>query len=1502
MASIPLTLRDRFSLVGRAIAGQLSLEPSSVGGRLLGGVIQPGGQPPTRGTREYLSAYSHMPWLRAVASRVSYDIAATEWEVLVERRAGRAVRNRQLQRMKAPQRDVLIARMKAAGELEALESHPLTDLLGDFNPVQTGLMARRTTQLHLDLVGEAFWLLERGAVDQIIAIWPVPPSWILGTPTPRFPFYRVSFRGWQGTIPESEFVHFSDVDPANPYGRGTGTAQALADELETDEYAAKHLKAFFHNRARPDLVVWPKGDQPLKEDEVRRLEEQWNSHSGGFWRAFRPFFLKREVEIKELDQNFRSMQMIQLREYERDTILQVYGVSPETLGIITPGASRATITMGDSIYARRVLVPRLELLRSVKQERLVPLFDERIILNYVSPVVKDQELELEAMKAAPWGPNVDEWRERQGLPPKEDGSGKVHIMSTLLAPTQFEEEPELPPMPALTPSPTPDGGDAAVTAFITQAEQDAKSCDEASDRETARLLRKYQKQARASSSDDPAPTRLADRQTAAYRRSQELSWQALSRRADINALERAIAAGRVDEALEAFGGPSAVVASVVDVLRARGKPAFLRGAELALESLPPGSTRAPVGINLADVNPEATRWAEREAATLVSAGTDAQASIRALIVLSNETGIAPREVARRIVQDNMVGLLPRQVTAVERFRQRLLDQGIASDAVARRASRYAAAQLRARAWSIARTELVSAVNAGQDALWQLAKQRGILPAGTKRVWLVTLDDALDQHICFVGRTPVLTLDGWKPISKVRVGEHVLTHRDRFKPVTKTMSRWHNGDAVRIEFGGRERVQATATANHPILTRRGWVSAGELTMDDDVAISAKPCARCGELIPYGPGNTVALCRPCRPIVINEKIWADPAQHERVQQQNARRWSDPAQRAAASEQMRRIASNPSDDTRAKLSAAGKRRFTGDGNPSKRQEVRRQRSVQGKGRVLAGTHPFLAENRTWVPRPLSPEQIAARTAAVKAWHAALTPDQKRAKLSAMMAGNSRSARGSKAERRLLEWLNAQSLDHVAQWPFSYRDGERERNGFADFMLPGARLVVECDGWFHFNDPETQRRDRLRDEALREQGLSVLRVNARDVERDLPSVASQVRAYCCLIWLKPKRIIHKTISHQPVYNLEVAEDHSYVAGGIVAHNCEPLTDAEAGLDEPFEPGGYMRPPAHPNCLVWWKTPIYTSEGWKPINSVAVGDLVLTHKGRFKPVTQLHRNKSADATVKIWLHNRRHQLSLTPNHPVLLAGGRHPRWVEAGQLKVGDEVQMLSKPCTGCATPTLEGEYCSNACATRGGKKWEKANAAVRQRVIDGVFVLQQPETRAKMYQALGRAHTKGTWLERKMEWALGQLGLCPMRHHPIPCLQPDSHNRRRYWYVDFAFPDLKIAIECDGERWHQDKARDARRQAEIESQGWTMLRFAGKEINADVGVCAERVARIANNHANGFTFGTFNVIGVDIVKRRQPYATYNLSVADDESYVAKGVVVHNCRCAIGLKTIPRR
>ena len=77
-------------------------------------------------------------------------------------------------------------------------------------------------------------------------------------------------------------------------------------------------------------------------------------------------------------------------------------------------------------------------------------------------------------------------------------------------------------------------------------------------------------------------------------------------------------------------------------------------------------------------------------------------------------------------------------------------------------------------------------------------------------------------------------------------------------------------------------------------------------------------------------------------------------------------------------------------------------------------------------------------------------------------------------------------------------------------------------------------------------------------------------------------------------------------------------------------------------------------------------------------------------------------------------------------------------------------------------------------------------------------------------------------------------------PDAQADLHAQYKIDYYadmpvtlpDFAFPDAKIAIYCDGYEYHSDSnsfQKDRQQSRELQLKGWTVLRFGGSEILND-------------------------------------------------------------------------
>ncbi len=64
-------------------------------------------------------------------------------------------------------------------------------------------------------------------------------------------------------------------------------------------------------------------------------------------------------------------------------------------------------------------------------------------------------------------------------------------------------------------------------------------------------------------------------------------------------------------------------------------------------------------------------------------------------------------------------------------------------------------------------------------------------------------------------------------------------------------------------------------------------------------------------------------------------------------------------------------------------------------------------------------------------------------------------------------------------------------------------------------------------------------------------------------------------------------------------------------------------------------------------------------------------------------------------------------------------------------------------------------------------------------------------------------------------------------------------YW-LDFAFPEIRLGVECDGKRWHSTKeqlAKDWKRDKKLAKNGWTIIRFDEEQIMEDVEGCMQNI-----------------------------------------------------------------
>jgi hypothetical protein len=106
--------------------------------------------------------------------------------------------------------------------------------------------------------------------------------------------------------------------------------------------------------------------------------------------------------------------------------------------------------------------------------------------------------------------------------------------------------------------------------------------------------------------------------------------------------------------------------------------------------------------------------------------------------------------------------------------------------------------------------------------------------GLDSAYLPPVADQNGIGMCFPAGTLIRMGDGsQKPIEQVRVLDEVLTAEGNVRRVVRTMVREEKDSLYRLHVWGHRHLKATA--EHPILTKRGYVPIAELTSSDMVAM-------------------------------------------------------------------------------------------------------------------------------------------------------------------------------------------------------------------------------------------------------------------------------------------------------------------------------------------------------------------------------------------------------------------------------------------------------------------------------------------------------------------------------------------------------------------------------------------------------------------------------------------------------------------------------------------
>lgn len=351
-------------------------------------------RPPERNTQDWMKMYAKNPRL-AVVTRIASDLSFASGKLLT---------------------------IDSNGNEREVTRHSFLEFWENPNPLHEFTRASlwQLEETYILLKGEGYFVIERDAAGRPAELWPVPTHWVLMTPYLGHPYYSV--KTTSGTILEvsvDDMFVMKELNPLDPFLRGLGQAEAIADEVEIDEYAAQFQKRFFYNDATPNLIV----SMPGSSDEQRkRFRAEWLERFKGVFKSHGIATTDGEITIQKVAESMKDMDMVNGRTFIRDACLEHFGVPREIMGI-TESSNRATSEAAQYIYAQNVLMPRLRRREDAINQQLLPLFGDRLIWRYDDIVPRNQE--FDKMKAIDgWNAGLitkDEARELLDMPAAQTG-------------------------------------------------------------------------------------------------------------------------------------------------------------------------------------------------------------------------------------------------------------------------------------------------------------------------------------------------------------------------------------------------------------------------------------------------------------------------------------------------------------------------------------------------------------------------------------------------------------------------------------------------------------------------------------------------------------------------------------------------------------------------------------------------------------------------------------------------------------------------------------------------------------------------------------------------------------------------------------------------------------------------------------------------------------------------------------------------------------------------
>lgn len=305
-----------------------------------------------------------------------------------------------------------------------LFEHPFWDLMKNPNSQMNSYELTETTQIHLDLTGNAYWYVNINRLGKPVELYVLPPNKmsIQGTMSRITGYTYYSYNGSLEFTPD-EILHFKYSNPAGGF-YGLSPLQAMIYTVSEDELLHKFGFNILKNQAIPGNIFV--AEEFVDTDMLKAAKEEIKQEYEGVQKAGKTMILK-GLKPTRLGLSPVEMAFLESKKFTMEEIMAFYGVPGTKLGrggTVQGGTPRATAEALDASFQQETVYPRLMRIEYTMNGGLLPRWDDRLVVEYENPVPADREFELKQWET--WLKNyvksVNEYREWMGDKPAKWGN------------------------------------------------------------------------------------------------------------------------------------------------------------------------------------------------------------------------------------------------------------------------------------------------------------------------------------------------------------------------------------------------------------------------------------------------------------------------------------------------------------------------------------------------------------------------------------------------------------------------------------------------------------------------------------------------------------------------------------------------------------------------------------------------------------------------------------------------------------------------------------------------------------------------------------------------------------------------------------------------------------------------------------------------------------------------------------------------------------------------